>query len=187
MISDQTEDQAFDAYRRGLYKESLPTLLRLAHKGDVHALMAVAWINEVGAAGNTDIEFGRLCYKQAADAGSMDALHRLGRLLKKSNDWDQAIATFKIGAQAGHLPSMCDLGIMLIDQAGNPSDAKDGIAWLKVAGDRGHLFAKRRLLKITISDSISIFRSIKLRLSFIPLTFRYLREYFSNPNSEKIN
>ncbi len=181
------EEKAFAAYQKGQYEYALPILSRLADKGDIHALLAVAWMNENGAIDGSSLEKARLLYQKAADAGSIDAVHRLGRLLQNSNDRNGAREAYERGAREGHLPCMSSLGTLLIEQPEELGDMEKGVTWLEAAADGGHLFARRKLIKMESSISTSFSKKMALNYELLFLTVKYFKEYFSNWNSDKIS
>ena len=180
------KEKAFIPYTKGKYAEALPLLTELAAKGHVQALLAAAWINENGKAGSSNVELAQHFYQKAADSGSVDALHRLGRLLLNLKNPDAAKAAFERGANQGHLPCMCDLGLVLIEQAKDPTVAEEGMNWLKAAASDGHLFAQRKMLQIESSKKITLYESLKLKMKFLYLTLRYFREFRRDWNSDKV-
>ena len=184
---DSDEEKAFVAYGKGNYREAMPALSKLAEKGDTHALLAVAWMNEVGAVDDCNIERAQILYRRAADAGSTDALHRLGRLLQKLNDRAGAIEAFERGAIAGHLPSISSLGTILTEAPEKQEDTDTGLFWLNTASERGHLFAKRKLIQFQKKNTKSLLKKMILNIQFVFLSFEYFGEYFRDWNSDRIS
>jgi TPR repeat protein len=180
------EKIAFEAYRDGKYNDALPTLSALADKGDVEALLALGWIYEAGAAGTQNLELAKLCYQRAADSGSCDALYRLGRILRKSNDLRGALGAFERGAKQEYLPCISALGLLMIRTAVNPNQTRDGMRWLTDAATRGHFFARKEILMLEFENESSFIKQIKILVKVICLGIRYKVERRKNKYSVKV-
>jgi TPR repeat protein len=181
-----SKNLAFEAYRNGKYQDALPTLSALADQGDVDALLALAWVNESGATGSQNLELAKLCYQRAADLGSSDALYRLGRILRKSNDLPGALAAFERGAKQEYLPCISALGTLLVRTASNPDQTRVGMRWLNDAAARGHFFARKEILKLDLEIEYSFSKLLRISLGMILLGIGYNIERRMNKYSPKI-
>jgi len=188
----ESSASAWEAYGQKRYKDALPLLTSLADQGDVDALIAVGWINKTGAGGVRDLEFAKLCYRRAADLGSLDALYRLGVVLSRSNDVREALLVFERGAEQGHLPCISALGMEMIRAARSPEETKIGMKWLNDAADRGHLRARAKVVALRMEEEInrgedaSLLKLLKLAPKLISIKVEYYIERKSNKFSDKI-
>lgn len=179
-------EQAFEAYGKGNFRAAFPALTALADQGNVEALVPLAWMNETGAVGEADLSLARRLYQRAADAGSCDALYRLGRILKKSRNLPAVRAVFERGALQDHLPCISALGILLVETAENPDQAEQGMRWLTVAADRGHIFARRLMLLIKARNETSIRKVLGILAKIFWLKLEYVIERRKDAYSLKI-
>lgn len=179
-------DSAFDAFGKGNFKEALPFLMALADADDVHALSAVAWMNETGAGTPRNLEFAKLCYERAVDLGSADAMYRLGRVLCEADDLDGALAMFGRGAAQEHLPSMSALGMLLVKVAKTAEETRIGMKWLHEAADRGHLYAKKKIVSLKLEESDSIIFALRMTAELIKLRYKCMVKRRKDKYSDEI-
>ena len=183
---DSRDQMPSSAYANGRYKEELPLLYELAKQDNVEALLLVAWTNETGAAGENDTEKAIISYRRAADLGSCDALYRLGRIFEKSDDMECALKVFEAGASQDHLPCISALGLLLLKSSESPEKTRIGMDWLNRAADRGHIFARKKLIFLRLEETNSL---VFVLCSFVTLTLlrlEYLFERKRDKYSDKI-
>ncbi len=177
---------AFEAYEQGRYKEALPLLTSAADRGDVAALLAVGWINETGASGAQDLEFAKVCYRRAAELGSLDALYRLGRILKESDDAKAALSVFEQGAEQQHLPCISALGHLMLNVSKSTQETEIGMKYLNDAASRGHFYARGKLVVLEMEKEDSIFQLLRLLKQLFIIRIERFVERRTNRYSEKL-
>lgn len=181
-----TKQLAYEAYAHGKYRAALPLLVPLANQDDVDALLAVAWINETGVAGPSDLEYAKRCYLRAADLGSCNALYRLGRLLREENDLRGAIVAFERGAKQDYLPCMSALGLLLIRVSESREQKEAAMICLSEAAGRGHYYAKKGVVFYRIKETNTYVQLFKLSIEYFSLTIACSVERIRNRHSLKI-
>lgn len=183
---DSLDKQASSAYTKGKYKEALPLLSELAKQDNVAVLLAVAWINETGAAGEKNTKDAINYYRRAADLGSCDALYRLGRIFEKSNDFGDTFKVFEQGALQEHLPCISALGLLMLRLSNNPEEIKIGMHWLNYAADRGHIFARKQIICRKYKNTNSFRDVLWMFFRLTLLQFEYFIEKMKDKHSVKI-
>ena len=150
------------------------------------ALVQFEWINESGAIGAKNLELAKIYYQRAADSGSCDALYRLGRILRKSDDLLGALAAFERGAKQEYLPCISALGILMVRTAANPDQIRDGMRWLTDAAARGHFFARKEVLSLDFENKNSPYKNLYILVRMILLGIEYRIERRRNNYSLRI-
>jgi len=162
-------------------------LLRpLADRDSEYALRCLGWLYETGHTGAPDMDAARSCYLRAAALGSGPAQYDLGRFLQAQGAETGARAAFQAGATLGDLPSMSQLGKMMIRGRGGPNDVAYGWAWLEKAADAGHIWARRELLAIEEDNAPSVFRKLAVKVKILRLALSGAREATRDPQSDKV-
>ncbi|HEX4735970.1 MAG TPA: tetratricopeptide repeat protein [Allosphingosinicella sp.] len=186
-LNDSAEEQLADqAIKKGDYEEALCLLRPLAERNSANALLALGWICETGAIGAPDKDAARSYYERAAVEGGGSAYHELGRLLSGQGQASEARVAFQAGAECGDIPCMARLGRMMVEGRGGPEDIAAGSAWLGKAAAQGHVFARRILLGIELSNARSIFRKLFVRMKILSFATRAAREFIKGRDSNKL-
>jgi hypothetical protein len=146
------------------FEEAQPLLFDLAEKGSVYASSLLGWLYEMGAIGPRNANAARYFYERGAASQDPDACWRLGCLMESEGKFIRAQAAFRAAAEMGHLAGMFRLGNMLREGRTGPIAEDEGMAWLRRAADRGHLFAEAKLIHIAARHS----GTISGRLAAIP-------------------
>ncbi|ESQ87172.1 hypothetical protein ABAC460_20590 [Asticcacaulis sp. AC460] len=84
--------------------------------------------------------------RKEAEAGEMLSQFNLGRIYYTgygvTRDDAQARKWFGAAAKQGHIPSMAQYGMMLVNAQGGPADRAGGMTYLKQAADKGDSYAQ---------------------------------------------
>jgi len=81
---------------------------------------------------------------------------------------------------------MSELGRMLLEGRGGPSNAEDGWNWLERAAEQGHIFAQRTLLAIEDDSARSITEKLSVKLRILRLALKGGREIWRDRYSDKM-
>ncbi len=96
-----------------------------------------------------DLARARALYRQAAEAGQVDAAFRLGTMdrigLGTAPDPARGMIWIRRAAEKGNAHAMNDLGYALFTGTGAPRDPKSGLAWLRAAATMGESHAAQTL------------------------------------------
>lgn len=181
-----TERLAAQSIEAGEYEEAERLLQPLAEGGSEYALLSLAWLRETGASGATDTEGARQYYERAAAQGSASAYFELGRFLLSQGDELRARPAFEAGARLGDVPSMSNLGRMMVEGRGGHEDIAAGSAWLEQAASQGHIFAQRTLLGMEGREARTVFGKLSAKIKIASLATRGAKELLKDPQSDKL-
>jgi TPR repeat protein len=171
----------------GAYEDAVRLLEPLALRNSEYALLSLGWICETGATSAAPDKHAALSfYARAASQGSAAGCFGLGRLLLDRGEEAKARAAFRKGAERGDLPSMSELGSMLLEGRGGPSDAEEGWDWVERAAAQGHFFAQRTLLAIEDDNASSITDKLSVKLKILSLALKGARERVRNRYSDRV-
>lgn len=170
----------------GNYDEAVRLLTPLAHRNSEYALLSLGWIYETGATAAPDKDAALSFYARAASRGSAAGCFDLGRLLLVLGEETKARSAFQAGAEKGDVPSMSELGRMLLEGRGDPSNAEEGWNWVERAAAQGHIFAQRTLLAIEDDSARSIIEKLSVKLKILRLALKGGREIWRDRYSEKM-
>ncbi|MGI8751950.1 MAG: tetratricopeptide repeat protein [Acidimicrobiales bacterium] len=110
-----------------------------ADREDVDAIIFLAWLHQDGEPVQAIALYGR-----AAEAGSVDAMERMGSMLANRNQDEQARQWYEKAAETGSVTAMTELGILLFHERRDES-----IKWLRKAAEGGNVRAM-----ITLADGL---------------------------------
>jgi hypothetical protein len=181
-----SEQLAWQAMEEGNYDEAVRLLTPLAHRNSEFALLSLGWIYETGATAAPDKDAALSFYTRAVSQGSAAGSFDLGRLLLDRGEEAKARSAFRAGAEKGDLPSMSELGRMLLEGRGGPSNVEDGWNWLERAAEQGHIFAQRTLLAIEDDSARSITEKLSVKLRILRLALKGGREIWRDRYSDKM-
>jgi len=186
-LNDRADEElASKAIERGDYEEAMRLLGPLAEQNSEYALLNLGWIHETGAIGAADQDVAQLYYERAASQGSATAQFNLGRIQLAQGKEAQARAAFEIGAQRGDVPSMAELGRMMVEGSGGTTDGEAGLDWLQKAAAKGHVFAQRELLALEERTAQSIAERLSVKRRIAALATKGAREMLKDPYSDKL-
>jgi len=180
------EKSAAEAMKAARYDEAVQLLCPLAERGSEYALLCLGWIYETGAAGTSDEEAARALFERAAAGGSGPACFDLGRLLLRRGEEVQARSAFETGAERGDMASMAQLGKLMVEGRGGPSDVTSGTAWLEKAAEQGHIFAQRTLLDLEARNASSVADKLAIKMKIAALVKRGATEMLRDPHSDRL-
>jgi TPR repeat protein len=182
----EDEYLAGQAMEAGVYDEAVRLLTPLSHRNSEYALLSLGWIYETGATAPPDKDAALSLYARAASQGSAAGCYALGRLHLGRGDDDSARSAFRVGAERGDLPSMAELGSMLLEGRGGPSNAEEGWILVERAASQGHIFAQRTLLAIEDDNARSIAEKLIVKLKILKLALKGGIEIARDPYSDKM-
>lgn len=186
MSLKQREYLAGQALKAGDYDEAVRLLKSLAHQNSEYALLTLGWIYETGATAVADKEAALSFYARAASQGSSAGCFGLGRVLLGRDEEAKARSAFRPGAERGDLSSMAELGSMLLEGRGGPSNAEEGWGWLERAAAQGQVFAQRTLLAIEDDNARSFTEKLPIKLKILRLALRGAKTMVTDRYSDKI-
>jgi uncharacterized protein len=169
----------------GAFDEAVRLLEPLAHRNSEWALLSLGWIYETGAA-PPDTDAALSLYARAASQGSVTGCFDLGRLHLVRGDEASARSAFRAGVERGDLPSMAELGRMLLEGRGGPSNAEEGWNLIERAAAQGHMFARRTLLAIEDDNAQSITKKLSVKLKILRLALKCGIEIWRDSYSDKV-
>ncbi|EFC46031.1 predicted protein [Naegleria gruberi] len=116
------------------YEKALYWLIKAAEGGDLESQILLGWYYEKGKGmdqPNNEMSFK--WYKQAADFGVVDAIHRCGYSLLKIGDAQGAMSWFIKGLECRDGPSMVELAEMYRSGEGVVKDMKKSFEYYEMA------------------------------------------------------
>ena len=182
LASAKAAERAMEEER---YEEALRLLRPLAERNSPFALRCLGFIYETGVSGAPDTDAARSFYERAALQGDADDYYELGRFLSAVGDEPHARAAYQAGAERDHVPSMSNLGRMMVEGRGGGIDMVGGSAWLEKAASKGHIFAQRTLLALEERNARSVVEKLRVKMKVAKLAVRGARELAMAPDSEK--
>jgi TPR repeat protein len=186
MSSENSEQLAWQAMETGAFDEAVRLLESLAHRNSEWALLSLGWIYEIGATAAPDTDAALSLYARAASQGSAAGCFDLGRLHLVRRDEASARSAFRAGAERGDLPSVAELGRMLLKGHGGPSNAEEGWNLVERAAAQGHFFAQRTLLAIENDNAQSIAEKLSVKLKILKLGLKGVREMWRDSYSDRV-
>ncbi len=186
MSLNHDEHLASKAIESESYEEALRLLQPLAQRNSEYALLLLGWIYETGVTGPSDLDAAHFYYSRAISLGSAAGCFNLGRVLLRQADEAKARAAFRIGAEREDMASMSELGRMMLEGRGGPSNPEEGWAWLEKAAGMGHLFAQRTLLGIEDNNARTVFGKMLVKLKILRLSLHAGIEAFRDARSDKL-
>lgn len=186
MSLGEDEYLAGQAMEAGAYDEAVRLLKPLANRNSEYALLSLGWIYETGATAQPDKDAALSLYARAASQGSAAGCFDLGRLHLVREDEVSARSAFRAGADRGDLPSMAELGRMLLNGRGGPSNAEEGWTWVERAASQGHIFAQRTILAIEYDNARSIFERFFVKMRILRLALKGGMELAIDPYCDKV-
>ena len=177
---------AWEAMEAGKYDDAVRLLTPLAHRNSEYALLGLGWIYETGATAAPDKDAALTFYARAAWQGSAAGCFDYGRLLRDRGEETKARSSFRSGAEKGNLAAMSELGSMLLEGRGGPSNAEEGWNWLERAAAQGHFFAQRKLLAIEDRSARSIPEKLAIKLKILRLAMKVGKEAWQDRYSDKL-
>ena len=185
-VFGNSEQLAWQAMEAGKFDEAVRLLMPLAQRNSEFALLNLGWIYETGATAAPDEAAALSFYARAASQGSADGCFALGRLLSDQGHEEKARSAFRRSAEKGSLPAMSELGSMLLEGRGGPTNVEEGWNWLERAAAQGHFFAQRKMLAIEAASARSISERLSVKLKILKLAMKGGREAWRDQYSDKV-
>lgn len=144
-------------------------LRRLAESGDASSQVTLGWMFRRGDGVEQNDEKSVSWYRRAAEQGEPGGLDSLGWMYETGRGVDQddllAICLYRLSAAKGHRQAMWNLGRMIEAGRGVPRpDAVEGVAWIMLAADGGHRWAREHLQGVKEAQSAQILEEARLRM-----------------------
>lgn len=140
---------AFQYAQESWYTEFLKAeeiMVQLAVSGSVAALVYLAEAHQQGENCKKNDLAAMEWFSKAEESGWKPASHRKGLILANQGRTREAYKEFKKSAELDYLPGVYQLGRALSEGSGVEKNIEGGKIVLERAAQRGHLFAKRKLL-----------------------------------------
>jgi TPR repeat protein len=189
-VDHWSAERDFSALKRAhqLYErrpiEGLVHLKELANAGSPMSMVYIAHAYQVGNGTDKDVAEAERWYRRAAEAGSVCALHALGRLYLIQKRHDEAFRSFRFAAAAGFSPAMFQLGRMYFFGKGVEKDVARAKVYFEDAAALGNVFGKRylgHLLIRTHLNATELLRGVLLTIRvFIDVFVVLCREGWSS-------
>ena len=130
------ESEAVEAYRAA------------AEQGDTNAEIALgyAWLDGEGVP--ADPETARHWFARAAEKGSARGQYALGYLFDRTGEYELARRYYRLAAEQGHIPALCNLGVLLENGDGGPADIPEAVRLYQAAVDQGDELAALNLARL---------------------------------------
>ena len=171
-LTDWADEKAAERpMEEGNYEEAARLLRPLAERNSRFALRCLGFLCETGVTGAPDMEAARSYYELAASQGCAEDYHELGRFLTAVGDEVHARAAYEAAARLDYVPSMSELGRMMVEGFGGPADEAVGRVWLEKAAAQGHTFARRTLLALQESDARTLLQKLSVKIKIARLAF----------------
>lgn len=152
-------DQAIRHYRGDGVPRDLEKSLSLCQQayavGDAEAARFLGTFYEDGVGVDRDLDRARELYAEAADNGFVLANYSLGNLLFRQQQYDEALARWAQGAEAGDAYSIVSLGLCFQEGAVVERDIEEAIRLYQHAAEAGNSEAIIRLA-ILYRDGIGV-------------------------------
>lgn len=186
LADSANERSAAQALKEGAYEEAVRLLRPLAERNSEYALLTLGWICETGAMSTPDKSAARSYYERAVAQNSSAAHFSLGRILSGEGEEARARAVYRAGAERGDIACMSELGRMMVEGCGGPSDLDAGIAWLEQAAAKGQIFAQRELLAIEERNAKSLRERLSIKKRIVALAMEGAKEMAKDPSSDRL-
>ncbi len=124
------------------YVEAFQIYVNLSEKGNIDAMIGLAWCYNSGEGTEKNQEEAFRWYKKAAEAGNSSAMYELALCYDYGNgveqDWVEAFQWYKAGAEAGNVYAMESLGDCYSDGIAIPTDEEKAFKWYKKSAEAGN-------------------------------------------------
>lgn len=149
-------------------------------------LNTLGTLYQTGLAGQKDPDLARTYFQRSAEIGTLDAYYRIGVLEKDLGNLEAARAAFTEGANKQHLPSMSQLGEMMIYGTGGPKDISKAENLLQHCSDGGHILSKVILSKLKIMSEKNIIKRYIMSTHIVPILFQMIFHILKDKNSPRL-
>lgn len=136
-----------EAFRRGL---------PLAVAGSTSAQMAVGWMYQCGKGVGRNFDQAESWYRRVAETGSPVGEYYVGTVFGQRGQWSHAFEWFERAAAQDFLPAIYKVGKSYRRGLGVPTDPAKGLALIRAAADRGHLFARRDVARLKLAGRLGL-------------------------------
>jgi TPR repeat protein len=142
-------------------KEAVFELQELAAQGSTLSMLYLGHAHQNGIGGPVDLSKAEEFYRRAAERGSLPSSYQLGRMYFDTEKYLQAKDAFEIGAEGAYMPSLQMLGRMYMYGIGVNKDLEMAKDLFERASKKGHVFAKRNLAIILMTEKFNIVNLIR--------------------------
>ena len=144
-------------------------LRRLAESGDAPSQVTLGWMLRRGDGVEKDDQEAVAWYRKAAEQGEPGGLDSLGWMYEVGRGVDQddllAICLYRLSAAKGHRQAMWNLGRLIESGRGVPGpDPVEGLAWIMLAAEGGHRWAREHLAESSDVHSEEVFEDARRRM-----------------------
>jgi TPR repeat protein len=147
---------------------------KLASTGSVEHKVVLARMYVEGLGVTADSELAQSLLREAAGLGSSEAHFQLAGIYGRAGHKQRAIEELRHAALAGHLPASYRYGFSLLKHASTQEERLEGMRWLELAANRGHVKAKREFERVRICQG----ESFSMRCRAIAAFFRTFGDAF---------
>jgi len=164
MHDTQNHDRLMSAYadmNAGRYEKARQTFNQLADAGEQQALVYLGWMDEQGFGGSANEQQAELRYKRLADSGDHVASYYYGALKLRQGSLSEALVAFVGAAEGGHPSAAYWASALYGGENGFPRNREKEIFYLKQAASFGHVYARRDLAKMQVTEAKSLGAKVK--------------------------
>ena len=113
----------------------------MATLGDVETMLLLGWMYDTGSGVPKNPTSARGWYEMAANSGNTEGAIRIAEMLEDEGDSVSATVHYRHAAQSGSIVAPYRLALI---HDGRPDlvPREEAAAWLQVAEERGHIWAK---------------------------------------------
>jgi TPR repeat protein len=176
------ETRAWEALAACRHKEAARLLEPLVAQGSTYAMVELGRIHAYGRLGAADVAKAMALWQLAIRLGSTKATYAMARSLRRSGDTAQARALFLEGAAQADKRCAHRAGRMLVRGEGGAADRTKGIALLVDAAERGHVYARRELLRLELNDERTLRGRLRVWGKIALLGVSVLRRAWHEPD-----
>ena len=122
----------------------------MAEEDDAASQVTLGWMLRRGDGVEQDDREAVTWYRRAAESGDPGGIDSLGWMYETGRGVEQddllAISLYRLAAARGHTQAMWNLGRLIEAGRGVPGpDQVEGLAWIMLAADGGHRWAREHL------------------------------------------
>ncbi len=176
------------AFKSGDYERAHNFYRRLMECDIPEAYVGLGLLFYHGLGVDINFEKSKAYYKSAIRLNSTEGSYYLGMLHKEMGNLKEALVNFESASSEGHLSSTYWAGkVCYLLRNENPKYIRNSVKYLKMAGDRGHVFAQGNLGRFLIKGSLGDRRLVRGVILWVSAVFNKYRVVFTEGiNSDKL-
>ena len=169
------------------YSAALELYSHLAEAGSSVAHDVIGWMHLTGRGTAKDPGVARLWFQKASEAGYSWGQYHLGYIAMLEGNFDVARGWFEKAASQGHTTAEYRLGVLYWLGQGVPADQERAYGHFNKAAEKGHVLARRDMLKIESKRAPSVWLRLWCQVLLLATFFKAIPIILKDPHDERLD